>query len=137
MYELRPPAPALAPYIENYWAVRGTHAQPLDLRVNVIVDARADLIFNLGAPYEREVIGGPTRRVQTSNLDAQRLAPIRITQRGAVHLRPAAPRGAGMGRARAQRAQQPRPRAAARVGPQRLADASSSVCDSKLRLAPV
>jgi AraC-like DNA-binding protein len=58
----------------------------VDIRVDVFVDGRADLIFNLGAPYERQIIGGPTTRQSASNLDAQRLVPIRILQRGEVRV---------------------------------------------------
>lgn len=60
---------------------------PVDLRVEVFVDARADLIFNFGAPYTREVLGTTGRAVVEhthSNLDAQRVEPIRIHQRGLV-----------------------------------------------------
>ena len=53
--------------------------------MDVFVDARADLVFNFGAPYTREALG-VARRVRRSNLDAQRLHPIRITQRGAVEV---------------------------------------------------
>jgi AraC-like DNA-binding protein len=84
MYALRPPAPPLRPYIEHYWAVTPAPGESLDLRVDVFVDGRADLIFNFGAPYTREVIGGAAVSVATSNLDAQRAYPIRITQRGAM-----------------------------------------------------
>lgn len=84
MYELRPPAPALRPYIEHYWSVTPTAGAPVDLRVDVFVDARADLVFNHGAPYTRRALGEAPRRVRRSTLDAQRLRPIRITQRGAV-----------------------------------------------------
>lgn len=85
MYRLSPPAPALAPFIEHYWAVTAADG-PVDLSVNVFVDGRPDLIFNFGAPYRREVIGGATTEHAASNLDAQRLVPIRILQRGAVHI---------------------------------------------------
>ncbi|MCB9610961.1 MAG: AraC family transcriptional regulator [Sandaracinus sp.] len=85
MYEIRFPTEALRPYIENYWLVR-PDAGPVDLSVNVFVDARADLIFNFGAPYQRERLGGATREIRHSNLDAQRLTPIRITQRGDVRV---------------------------------------------------
>lgn len=84
MYQLRSPAPALRPYLEHYWFVAPEPGAPVDLRVNVFVDARADLIFNFGAPYRREVIGGEVGEHSASNLDAQRLVPIRITQRGQV-----------------------------------------------------
>lgn len=80
MYELRYPSERLAPYIENYWFVRG----PVELTVDVFVDARADLILNFGAPYTRKVAGSRAKRQQASNLDAQRLKPIRIVQKGDV-----------------------------------------------------
>jgi hypothetical protein len=57
VYELRPPAGALRGHIEQYWFVRGDGPEPLDLRVDVFVDGRADLVFNFAAPYLREVIG--------------------------------------------------------------------------------
>lgn len=85
VYQLRRPGPALAPFVEHYWFVTSTPEAPVDLRVDVFVDARADLIFNFGAPYERSVIGGERRTIAASNLDAQRLQPIRIEQRGLVH----------------------------------------------------
>lgn len=84
MYRLRGPAPELRPYIENYWSVSHEPGEEVDLRVEVFVDARADLVFNVGAPYRREVIGGETVEISASNVDAQRLVPIRIEQRGAV-----------------------------------------------------
>jgi AraC-like DNA-binding protein len=84
VYELRAPARDLSAYIENYWFVGADEQRPLDLRVDVFVDGRADLIFNFGAPYLRQVIGGKARKIQRSNLDAQRLVPIRISQRGDV-----------------------------------------------------
>lgn len=84
MYELRPATAELSSYIDNYWFVTSTPHDPVDLRVDVFVDGRSDLIFNFGAAYQREEIGGPTREIAASNLDAQRLHPIRITQRGLV-----------------------------------------------------
>lgn len=84
MYQLRAPAKDLARFIEHYWFVTHEAGEHVDLRVDVFVDGRADLIFNLGAPYERQIIGGETRSITQSNLDAQRLDPIRIVQRGAV-----------------------------------------------------
>jgi AraC-like DNA-binding protein len=86
MYRLHPPAEALRPYIENYWSVSHAPGEDVDLRVEVFVDARADLIFNFEAPYRREVLGGGSTEHQRSNLDAQRLVPIRIQQRGAVRI---------------------------------------------------
>ena len=84
MYRLREPAPELRPYIENYWSVSHEPGEEVDLRVEVFVDARADLVFNVGVPYRRVVIGGATVEISASTLDAQRLVPIRIEQRGAV-----------------------------------------------------
>ena len=86
MYRLRRPAELLRPYIENYWFVSHEPGEDVDLRVEVYVDARADLIFNFETPYRREVIGGTSTRHELSNLDAQRLVPIRIVQRGAVRI---------------------------------------------------
>lgn len=82
MLEIFPPSPKLEPYIENYWRLCNPDFQ---VQVNVFVDLRADLIFNYGAPYQRALIGGPAQRYHQSNLDAQRLHPIRITQSGAIH----------------------------------------------------
>ena len=84
MYQLRAPAPELARFIEHYWFVTHEPSQPVELKVDVFVDGRADLIFNFGAPYVRQVLGGATREIARSNLDAQRLVPIRILQRGEV-----------------------------------------------------
>jgi AraC-like DNA-binding protein len=86
MYVLRPPAAQLRPYIEHYWFVSQAPGEVIDLRVDVFVDARADLLFNFDAPYRREVIGGATVELAESNLDAQRLSPIRIIQRGSVRI---------------------------------------------------
>ena len=86
MYRLHSPAGPLRSYIENYWFVSHAPDEDVDLRVQVFVDARADLIFNFEAPYRREVIGGGSVEHQVSNLDAQRLVPIRILQHGAVRI---------------------------------------------------
>lgn len=85
MYELREPAAPLRRFIEHYWFVTSDDG-PVDLRVDVFVDGRADLIFNFGAPYRREVIGGAAVEHVRSNLDAQRMVPIRIVQRGDVRI---------------------------------------------------
>lgn len=86
MYVLRPPHPDLAGEVEHYWFVDHAPGEEVDLRVDVFVDGRADLILNAGVAYHRAVIGGATREVPGSVLDAQRLEPIRITQRGAVRV---------------------------------------------------
>lgn len=85
MYELRTPAAAHRPFIEHYWFVTSDDA-PVDLRVDVFVDGRADLVFNFGAPYLRMRHGEAAQEYAHSTLDAQRLAPIRITQRGRVRI---------------------------------------------------
>lgn len=84
MYELRPPAAPLSRFIEHYWFVESRPASPMALRVDVFVDGRADLIFNFGAPYVREQLGRGRAEHARSNLDAQRLYPIRIIQSGEV-----------------------------------------------------
>lgn len=84
MYALGTPAPALRPYVEHYWFLAADDARPVSLTVDVFVDVRADLVFNLGVPYERTVLGEATVVQAASNLDSQRLRPIRIAQRGAV-----------------------------------------------------
>jgi AraC-like DNA-binding protein len=86
VYRLTYPAAALQPYIENYWFVSHAPGEEVELRVDVFVDARADLIFNFEAPYVREVIGAESREIVSSNLDLQRLVPIRIRQRGLVRI---------------------------------------------------
>lgn len=86
MYQLRRPAAALQPFVEHYWFVTHPDGEPVQLRVEVFVDGRADLIVNHGVSYLREVIGGESTRIAQSNLDAQRLVPIRISQRGLVDI---------------------------------------------------
>lgn len=84
MYRLTTPHPTLQPFIEHYWHVHASPDQPFDLSVDVFVDLRPDLILNLGVPYHRTRVGGPRVRLAQSNVDAQRMHPIRIEQRGAV-----------------------------------------------------
>lgn len=48
MYILRRPAAQLRDFIEHYWFVLDVAGESVDLRVEVFVDARADLIFNFG-----------------------------------------------------------------------------------------
>jgi len=86
MYQLRSPTPALRPYVEHYWFVTHPDGQPVSLHVDVFVDGRADLIINHGVEYLREVIGGASEHLKLSNVDAQRLVPIRISQHGLVDI---------------------------------------------------
>jgi AraC-like DNA-binding protein len=86
MYQLSQPAAELRPYIEHYWHLHAQPDAPCDLSVDVFVDLRADLILNFGVPYARTTIGGETQWLSHSNLDGQRLSPIRIVQRGLVQV---------------------------------------------------
>ena len=83
MYTLAFPAPALADFIESYWFVVTPPGASMNLSVDVFADARADLVFNYGAPYTR-VEPGRVESLAHSNLDAQRVHPITIKQRGRV-----------------------------------------------------
>lgn len=96
MYQLAFPAPALAPFIESYWFVFKTDDAPVELSVDVFVDLRADLVFNFGAPYTRAVHGEPPTVIRASNLDAQRIRPLRIEQRGDVLISGVRFRSAGL-----------------------------------------
>jgi len=84
MYTLAVPHTDLLPFIEHYWSVSTNPGEVVDLSVNVYVDARADLVFNLDDPYVRRVIGRRPVTYSVSNLDAQRNVPITIFQRGSV-----------------------------------------------------
>lgn len=86
MYELRAPDDRLAPFVEHYWFVRTTPERPFSVSVDAYVDARADLVFTLGSGYTRTVFGESPEWCEASNLDAQRLHPIRIDQSGVLHL---------------------------------------------------
>ncbi|HEY1957785.1 MAG TPA: helix-turn-helix domain-containing protein [Polyangiaceae bacterium] len=96
MYTLGRPAAALAPFIEHYWFVVTPKGESMNLSVDVFADARADLVFNMGAAYTRVA---PPRAaiVRRSNLDAQRVYPITIRQRGEVIVAGARFRTAGLG----------------------------------------
>lgn len=84
MVRVVPPHPDLADCVAWYWSVDATSDAPVDLRVDVYVDARADLVFNFGAPYHRTRLGEASEVVEASNFDAQRTTPIVIEQSGAV-----------------------------------------------------
>lgn len=81
MYMLLPPAPLLQPYIECYWFVNGSDL----LREALPVDGRADILFNFGTPYERQM-AGKTTELSQSNVDAQRTYPLTIHQQGNIQL---------------------------------------------------
>lgn len=86
MYELREPDERLAPFVEHYWFVSSTPERPLSVSVDAYVDARADLVFTLGRGYTRTVLGEPPQWWDTSNVDAQRLHPLRVDQSGVLRL---------------------------------------------------
>jgi AraC-like DNA-binding protein len=86
VYLISQPAATLSAYIANYWFLQTGAQAPFELSVDVFVDARADLIFNFGDPYTRTRIGEPPRSYLDSNLDAQRSYPIKISQKGAMHV---------------------------------------------------
>ena len=96
MYTLASPAPELAPYIEHYWFVVTPAGESMNLSVDVFADARADLVFNMGAPYTR-IAPGRVETVAYSNLDAQRVHPITIRQRGEIVVAGVRFRTAGIG----------------------------------------
>ena len=48
MYLLRRPDAMLRDYIEHYWFVVDVAGASVDVRVEVFVDVRADLIFTFG-----------------------------------------------------------------------------------------
>ena len=95
MYTIARPAPALADFIESFWFVYTPPGESLNLSVDVFADARADVVFNLGAPYTR-VSPGRAELIRHSNLDAQRVHPITIRQRGEVIVAGARLRTAGL-----------------------------------------
>lgn len=80
------PAHELSDTIEHYWSVVPVNNEDVDLRVEVYVDGRADLVFNFQAPYTRIRIGHEPESLKHSNVDAQRLYPIVIEQRGDVSI---------------------------------------------------
>jgi AraC-like DNA-binding protein len=96
MYTLADPAPALSSFIEHYWFVVTPRGTKMNLSVDVFADARADLVFNMGAAYARIASGG-VKMLRSSNLDAQRLHPITIKQRGEVVVTGVRFRTAGLG----------------------------------------
>jgi AraC-like DNA-binding protein len=91
VYSLRQPHPDLAPFVENYWAVLAPPDVGFDLTVDVFVDVQADLVLTFGAPYERSRRGiaaanSAPKAYGEPNLDAQRLYPIQIRQRGVLNV---------------------------------------------------
>ncbi len=96
MYTLKRPHETLQPYIEHYWFVYAPPGRTFELMVDVFVDGRADLVFSFGAPWTRTPVGGRARLVRGSVLDAQRLAPIQVRQKGRVVLAGARFRAAGL-----------------------------------------
>jgi AraC-like DNA-binding protein len=87
MYRFFSPAKTLDPYVECFWTLHASRTPERELSERIFVDGRADLIFNFGCPYRREI---PGRResslVACSNLDAPRDHPVFILQQGEIHL---------------------------------------------------
>lgn len=86
MYELHAPLPPLQPYINNYWMLRSPPGQPMALEERIFVDAHADLMFVLGASYERSSTDGRAQTMRATHLDAQRNYPVLIAQQGVIDL---------------------------------------------------
>lgn len=88
MYRVLLPAESLRPYIECYWTFRAAPGTSAQLREHIVVDGRADVMFNFGCGYQRARLhraqGSDTLRV--SHIDAQRTYPVVIEQSGAIHL---------------------------------------------------
>lgn len=86
MYRLIMPHPALMPYIEAYWILK-THIMAVNaLSERIFVDVRADVLFNFGAPYQRELPDGERAILNASNVDAPRDHPVSVVQSGDIHL---------------------------------------------------
>ncbi len=63
-------------------------SQPLKVGERIFVDCKADLIFNFGCAYQRQMptIAGQGELITRSNFDAPRDYPVLIAQHGEVHL---------------------------------------------------
>lgn len=85
MYRLYPPAEPLRLYVEQYWSLKTTSSAALPLHEQIVVDGRADLMFNFGAAYARQSAVGETHMAR-SHLDAQRAYPVVIAQVGQIDL---------------------------------------------------
>lgn len=86
MYRLMMPHPALAPYIESYWALKIHIAAAETFSESIFVDVRADVLFNFGAPYQRELPDGGRTVLNASNVDAPRDHPVSVMQSGTIDL---------------------------------------------------
>lgn len=88
MYQLYFPARPLQPYVQVYWIHRSAPGQPSAIRENIVVDGRADIVFNFGVAYQRQSLiePGKSESLAISNLDAQREYPVAIVQDGMVDL---------------------------------------------------
>ena len=78
VYQERPPDPALAPWVEGLWAIRGRVDPGAETLRSVVPDGCMDVIFDLAAPgtaggAAHMAVGTMTR-------------PLPVASRGAVHL---------------------------------------------------
>lgn len=88
IYRIRLPHAALRPFIECYWFLKMTVEPPGYLDELIFTDGRADIVFTYDSPYVR-IKGGESADgalIRASNVDAQRRYPVRIRQRGRLHL---------------------------------------------------
>lgn len=85
MYRLYMPAAPLRLYVEQYWTLKTTSSSTLPLHEQIVVDGRADLMFNFGAAYARQH-DGREHLMARSHLDAQRAYPVVIAQTGEIDL---------------------------------------------------
>jgi AraC-like DNA-binding protein len=85
LYRTYRPAPALAPYIDCFWILR-SESNPFVGPEPLIPDGSIELIFNLGAPYERFVPAKPAEKVfvKGSHMVGERTEPFLVEQLGAI-----------------------------------------------------
>src|SRR5438132_6835136 len=85
LYRTYAPAAELQPYVKCYWILRAD-ANPFSGAEPLVPDGCSELIFNLGAPYERYSLGDPRRRdlVKGSHVVGERTQPFLVEQLGAI-----------------------------------------------------
>lgn len=87
MYLLYYPDFRLQPYIESYWMLRLNSRIDSPLAETIVVDGKADILFNFGTAYRRRSFNRSIDdEVQKANLDGQRDYPVFIHQIGTIHL---------------------------------------------------
>jgi len=88
MYQLFFPAKPLQPFVDCYWMLHINDSERFEVGESIFVDSKADIIFNFGCPYQRDVPtqSDRTQLVVNSNFDAPREYPVLIAQQGEIHL---------------------------------------------------